>query len=211
MALPPLKSLGLGRINMENQLIFRLLTLLLIISFVGHRGYYTRKYSQENGGESEEPEGSKAGSLLFILALVATVVYLVNPVWMSWAALPLPLWLRWVGVGLALSGFALLQWAQNTLGANWSDAPQMLEGQVMVTGGPYRWVRHPIYSAFLLILGSTLLITANWFIGLMWIGSTSIEVIARVRFEELLMLDRFDEQYRDYMQETGRLIPRLVR
>ena len=46
---------------------------------------------------------------------------------MAWASLPLPLWLRWVGVGLGLSGFALLQWAQNTLGANWSDAPRMLD------------------------------------------------------------------------------------
>lgn len=195
--------------NIES--IFRLLTLLLLVGFVAHRGYYTRKYSQANDDGREEAGGSKAGGLLFILALVATVAYLVNPQWMSWAALSLPSWLRWAGVGLALSGFTLLQWAQNTLGANWSDEPQMLEDQVMVTGGPYHWVRHPIYSAFLLILGSTLLITDNWFIGLTWIGSTSIEVISRVRFEEQLMLDRFGEQYRDYMRETGGLFPRLVR
>lgn len=196
---------------MDNELIFRLLTLLLLVGFVAHRGYYTRKYHHANEVGSEEPGGSKAGGLLFILALAATFAYLIDLKWMSWAALPLALWLRWLGVGLALCGFALLQWAQNTLGGNWSDAPQMLDDQVMVTGGPYHLVRHPIYSAFLIILGSTLLITANWFIGLMWLGSTSIEVISRVRFEEQLMLDRFGEQYRDYMQETGSLTPRLIR
>jgi len=129
---------------------------------------------------------------------------------MSWAALPLPTWLRWIGVGIAILGFTLLQWSQNTLGKNWSDAPRMLNDQRLVSDGPYRWVRHPIYTAFLLILGSMLFITANWLIGLMWIGATSIEVISRARFEEGLMLDGFGDQYRVYMQETGRFLPRLT-
>jgi protein-S-isoprenylcysteine O-methyltransferase Ste14 len=55
-----------------------------------------------------------------------------------------------------------------------------------------------------------LFITANWLIGLMWIGATSIEVISRARFEEGLMIDRFGDQYREYMQETGRFVPRLT-
>jgi protein-S-isoprenylcysteine O-methyltransferase Ste14 len=128
---------------------------------------------------------------------------------MRWADLPFPAWLRWTGVGIALVGFMLLQWSQNTLGKNWSDTPRLLKEQSLVTSGPYRWVRHPIYTAFLLILGSTFLISANWMIGLTWIGMAVLEVASRISYEESLMLESFGDQYREYMKRTGRLLPRI--
>jgi protein-S-isoprenylcysteine O-methyltransferase Ste14 len=114
-------------------------------------------------------------------------------------------------VGLAVLGFSLLQWAQNTLGKNWSDTPRMMEAQKLITSGPYRFIRHPIYTAFLLILGSALFISANWFIGLTWLGMTVLEVASRISFEETLMLEYFGDQYRVYSKSTGRLVPRLSR
>jgi protein-S-isoprenylcysteine O-methyltransferase Ste14 len=128
---------------------------------------------------------------------------------MRWADLPFPVWLRWTGVALTLLGFALLQWSQNTLGKNWSDRPRLLKEQSLVTNGPYRYVRHPIYTAFLLILGSTFLISANWMIGLTWIGMSALEVASRISYEESLMLESFGDQYRDYMKKTGSLFPRI--
>ena len=130
---------------------------------------------------------------------------------MAWSALPLPAWLRWLGVAIALTGFALLQWSQQSLGKNWSDSPLLLKGQEMIASGPYRWIRHPIYAAFLLILGSPLLISANWFVGGMWIGMTGLDVASRVRAEEAMMVGQFGEQYHAYVQRTGRLLPRLLR
>ena len=118
--------------------------------------------------------------------------------------------MRWSGVGIALAGFALLQWAQNTLGKNWSDTPRMIKEQSLITSGPYHFVRHPIYTAFLLILGSTLLISANWLIGLAWISMTVLEVISRIGFEEQLMMEYFGDQYHKYMKRTGKLFPRLM-
>jgi protein-S-isoprenylcysteine O-methyltransferase Ste14 len=86
----------------------------------------------------------------------------------------------------------------------------MMADQALITSGPYRFIRHPIYTAFLLILGSTLLISANWLIGLTWLGMTLIEVISRIGFEENLMLEYFGDRYREYMKTTGRLLPRLL-
>ena len=94
---------------------------------------------------------------------------------------------------------------------NWSDAPNLLEGQEMVASGPYRWIRHPIYAAFLLILGSLLLISANWFVGAMWIGMTSLDVASRMNAEEAMMLGQFGERYQAYMRRTGRLFPRILK
>jgi protein-S-isoprenylcysteine O-methyltransferase Ste14 len=85
----------------------------------------------------------------------------------------------------------------------------MIKEQALITSGPYHFIRHPIYTAFLLILGSTLLISANWMIGTAWIGMTVLEITSRIGFEESLMLEYFGDQYREYMKRTGQLLPRL--
>jgi protein-S-isoprenylcysteine O-methyltransferase Ste14 len=192
--------------------IFRIALPAMIIAFVLHRGYYVRKHGREENTLKKREEGlaSKIAGLLGMIGFISVLVYAINPAWLAWAALPLPLWLRWAGVGIALLGFALLQWSQTTLGKNWSDTPRMIKEQSLVTSGPYRLIRHPIYTAFVLILGSTLLISANWLIGLAWLGMTILELVSRIRFEEGLMLEYFGDQYREYMKRTGRLLPKLI-
>jgi protein-S-isoprenylcysteine O-methyltransferase Ste14 len=199
---------------MQSELIYRLLLLALFVGFVAFRGYFQRKFGRPDEDTVKQRSGStaeKIANLLSIPALVATFLYIVYPAWMSWASLPLPDWLRWVGVVIAGLGFALLQWAHQALGRNWSDQPRLMKDQSLVTSGPYHWIRHPIYAAFLLVMSAPLLISANWFIGFLWLGLTALEVMGRMRFEEGLMIETFGEQYQLYMQTTGRLIPRLVR
>jgi protein-S-isoprenylcysteine O-methyltransferase Ste14 len=191
---------------------FRAIVAAILVGFIAHRGFYTRRVQHSTDAVLEQPEthlGSRIAGALALAALLATAVYVSFPAWLSWAALPLPIWLRWLGLAVALAGFGLLQWAQITLGRNWSDAPKMLASQALVAEGPYRWVRHPIYAAFLLILGSLLLISANWLVGGSWIAMTSLDIASRMETEEVMMLRRFGEQYRAYMARTGRLLPRL--
>ena len=196
---------------MQTQTIFRILLPILIITFAMHRGYYVRKHGQEENTLKKREEGlaSRIAGILGMLGFVAILIYAINPGWLSWASLPFPIWLRWTGVILTLLGFVLLQWAQNTLGKNWSDTPRMIQEQSLITSGPYQFIRHPIYTAFLLILGPTLLISANWLIGLAWLGMTTLEIASRIGFEEALMLEYFGDRYREYMKRTGRLLPRI--
>ncbi len=196
-----------------NESIFRVILPLLILAFVAHRGYYINKHSRPEDDtmkKREEGIASKIASVLGMIGLIATITFVINPNWLAWASLPVPAWLRWIGVAIALTGFALLQWAQITLGKSWSDKPRMMTEQALITDGPYRIIRHPIYTAFIFILGSTLFISANWLIGLSWIGMTVLEIISRIRFEEGLMLEYFGDQYREYMQKTGKLFPKVL-
>ena len=197
---------------METETVFRIILPVLIISFALHRGYYVRKHGGEQNTLKKREEGlvSKVAGLLGLLGFTAILIYAIHPAWLSWSALSLSPWMRWTGVGIALLGFALLQGAQDTLGKNWSDTPRMIQEQSLITSGPYQFIRHPIYTAFLLILGSTLFISANWLIGLTWIGMTVLEVASRIDYEENLMLEYFGDQYREYMKRTGRLLPRFT-
>jgi len=191
----------------------RILLPALIIVFALHRGYYVKNHSKSEEAtlkKREEGLASKISGVLGAIGLISTIAFVIDPTWLAFASLSFPIWLRWAGVAFALAGFALLQWAQVTLGKSWSDTPRMMKEQALITSGPYQFIRHPIYTAFMLILGSALLISANWFIGLAWLGMTILEVASRVGFEESLMLEYFGDQYRDYMKKTGRLLPRWI-
>ena len=191
---------------------FRFIVAALLIAFVAHRGFYTRKARQRAEAVQRHlapGRGSRVAGQLAVPALVGSLLYVVTPSWMAWSALALPLWTRWLGVAVALSGFALLQWSQRTLATNWSDAPALLAGQELIVRGPYRWIRHPIYAAFLLILGSLLLVSANWFVGGLWIAMTALDVVDRMNAEEAMLIGQFGEDYSAYAATTGRLFVRL--
>ncbi len=198
--------------------VFRIILPTLIIAFAAHRGYYVKNHSQREDNtlkKREEGLASKISGVFGLIDFISVIAFVINPGWLTFGNLSFPVWLRWTGVMLALAGFALLDllsksWAQVTLGKSWSDTPRMLKDQTLVTSGPYLFIRHPIYTAFVLILGSTLLISANWFIGLAWLGMTVLEVVSRIGFEESLMLEYFGDQYREYMKKTGQLLPRLI-
>jgi protein-S-isoprenylcysteine O-methyltransferase Ste14 len=132
---------------MENELAFRIIFLVLLTAFIVHRGYYTRRHNYHEGNtlkKREEGTISKIAGLLGMIGFVGTIIFVINSNWLAWTTIPLPTSLRWTGCGIALAGFALLQWAQNTLGKNWSDTPRMMKEQRLVTSGPYHWIRHPI-------------------------------------------------------------------
>ena len=194
--------------------LFRIILPVLIITFAAHRGYYVKNFSQPEAvtvKKRQDGLASKVSRLLAMIGFVSVIVFVAKPSWLAFASLSFPDRLHWAGVVLALAGFALLQWAQVTLGKSWSDTPRMMKEQTLITSGPYQSIRHPIYTAFILILSSPLLISANWLIGLTWMGMTITEVASRIGFEESLMLEYFGDQYREYMNQTGRLLPRLIK
>jgi protein-S-isoprenylcysteine O-methyltransferase Ste14 len=77
----------------------------------------------------------------------------------------------------------------------------------LITGGPYRHVRHPMYSDMMLWLVSFVLITANWFYAITISTGLAILFTVRIPDEERMMIERFGEQYKAYMKQTKRLVP----
>lgn len=120
----------------------------------------------------------------------------------------LPHGLAWPCIGLAvlLLGLAFACWARVALGRNWSATVQLKQGHELVTAGPYRWVRHPIYTGMLTgVLGSALVI-GEWR-GLVALALVLASFSYKLRHEESWMRVQFGDAYVEYMRRTKALIP----
>ena len=146
--------------------------------------------------------------LVSVLATVVPVAYVVAPRWLEWAALPLPAGLQWLGAALGILSIPLLLWAHRALGRNFNLPDGFQERQSLVTGGPYRRVRHPMYTTFALFAWAAFLLSANWFVGSVLLGYCRL-AFAMAGQEEALLIEKFGQPYRQYMQHTGRCLPRL--
>lgn len=135
--------------------------------------------------------------------------YLFNPRVLAWADFPLPYSLRWAGAFLSVVALILAAWVHRELGLNFSPYLRIRGQHRLVTTGPYRYVRHPMYTVFFLIFLGYLLLTANWFVGGIGIVTLIVVMIVRTPKEERMLLERFGEEYRAYMARTGRYLPKL--
>jgi len=112
----------------------------------------------------------------------------------------------WIGLALTIAGVALAIVARFYLGRNWSGWVTIKEDHTLVRTGPYAFVRHPIYSGFLLgILGTAL--ASGRFAMLIGLGLAPLVLTMKVRVEEKFMTEHFGEQYLEYKRRTKALIP----
>jgi protein-S-isoprenylcysteine O-methyltransferase Ste14 len=195
----------------NNDVPYRLSLALLCLLGLGIRIYYHRL-----PGRTARAVSYREGSLSVafqrtcgLAGMALVIVYLVHPPWLSWAALPVPGWLRWLGAAGGTVGLLLLWWTHRALGTNFAPVLHVTQDQTLVTAGPYRWVRHPMYGAMYLITGSIFLLSGVWLIGILYWGSLTLVLVTRVGREEALMTETFGDEYRAYALRTGRFLPRL--
>jgi protein-S-isoprenylcysteine O-methyltransferase Ste14 len=195
-----------------NENIFRISAALILFTAIAISSYFRLKADQDTGEKiSRKADGTammtviKLGGLLLWLS---PLVYLINPQWMAWSKIGLPEWVRWLGVGSGLLCVVLIYWLFSSIGSGITATSATRAEHKLVTSGPYRWVRHPLYT-----VGSSLFISFgfmadNWFIPVLGILAF-IGMAARTPKEEANLIEKFGNEYREYMKHTGRFLPKF--
>jgi protein-S-isoprenylcysteine O-methyltransferase Ste14 len=197
---------------MKEESIFRGIAATLLVAALSVSTYHRHRAEQA----SEEKISWREEGLPTIIALrssglallLSVMAYLLNPRWMKWSSLRLPAWLRWSGAGLGAACLPLSYWVFSTIGKNITPTVETRENHELVTNGPYRWVRHPLYSVGTSFFISLSVLAANWLMGLASLLVLAM-LLVRLPKEEAKLIERFGNEYREYMKRTGRFFPRL--
>jgi protein-S-isoprenylcysteine O-methyltransferase Ste14 len=166
-----------------------------------------RFWGSRGGGPILDEEGSDRSFWMIVLGMLAAfflppVEYITLPEF-----LPRASWMQVTGLALIILGVILFIWARRTLGTFYSGHVSVVDGQPLVQGGPYRFIRHPAYAGYLLMsLG----------LGLGYSSLTGLAadfllllpaVIYRLRVEDNLLAGHFGAQFKEYASKISRLIP----
>lgn len=200
---------------MDQEWLFRIILIVLYCLFTIIRINYNR-IARKNGTLKSTRKESKIRLTILQLYIGLTVVlfflYIFFSQWFAWAKISnYPISIRWVGVIFGGGAIVLFFFVHKSLGANFSYTLEIKENQKLITSGPYQYIRHPMYTAFLLLHIAIALITGNWFFAMIWVGGLLVIFILRIHREEAMLIEQFGFEYEEYMKKTGRLFPKIFR
>ena len=192
--------------------IFRILAAMILFTGIGISSYFRRKADRESGETiSRNVDGTPMMTVIKIGGLIlwlSPLVYLINPAWMAWSKIGLPEWVRWLGVGLGILCVLGIYWLFSSIGSGITPTSATRKEHKLVTSGPYRWIRHPLYSFASSLFIAFGMMADNWFIALLGILAF-IAMASRTPKEEENLIAKFGDEYREYMKRTGRYLPKL--
>ena len=128
---------------------------------------------------------------------------------LDFADYALPNWLGWAGIVLFAFAIWLLWRSHHDLGRHWTVTVALRFEHELITGGVYKYMRHPMYSAHLLWAIAQIMILHNWIAGYSFLIAQIPFYVIRIKNEEAMMIEQFGADYEAYMKKTGRLIPKL--
>jgi protein-S-isoprenylcysteine O-methyltransferase Ste14 len=189
--------------------VWNLVFLIGMIVYVSIRGVFGGRTKRNEKVVSRVDTRDRAlVAVVFLGSIILPALYLFTP-WLGFADYRLPAFIPWYGAVVMVIALWLFWRAHVDLGLNWSITLEMRKDHELIVHGLYRRIRHPMYAAIFLFAVAQALLLQNWLAG--WAGFVTFAILYLVRTprEEKMMCEVFGESYRDYMQRTGRLWPRL--
>jgi len=195
---------------MSSELIFRATFSFLWFVFFGIFGWVAHSTRWSAGRRTSRRTNEFRGVALVFAAVyfAGALVYALVPSWILLLSMPLPAAFRLFMMGVAVLGMLFVLWALRTLGRNWAPSVSGVRmDTVLVTAGPYGLIRHPIYFGAFVFLVAQALIAANLILLLPTLALVTL-LYMQLPEEERVLIQRFGDDYREYMKRTPRFIPR---
>jgi protein-S-isoprenylcysteine O-methyltransferase Ste14 len=192
-----------------DEIFFKASLGVLIVFFFLIRAPSVMKASKTEKVKDDKPQRERILVLLNFIGMIGLpVVYILTP-WLDQFRINAPEIIRVSGIVFYTLGLLLLIWVHWTLGQHWSMMLKLGQNHNLVTGGPYSRIRHPMYTYFYIMVIATALISTNLLVGTFGIIAWTLLYLVRINDEESMLLEEFGEEYQAYMEQTGRLIPKL--
>jgi protein-S-isoprenylcysteine O-methyltransferase Ste14 len=197
---------------MNTETIFRLITFSTLLISAGISIYFRLKADRETGQTiSRSVDGNILMTIIRLGGLIlwlSPILYVLNPGWMEWSKIGLSDELRWLGVGLGILCVFGIYWLFSNISNNITPTSITRREHKLITSGPYRWVRHPLYTIGASLFVSFGMMADNWFIALLGLLMFIVMAI-RTPKEEANLIEKFGDEYRNYMKNTGGFLPKL--
>jgi protein-S-isoprenylcysteine O-methyltransferase Ste14 len=160
---------------------------------------------------SEQRVSSQEKFILFLLLIGMFILPLIYSAstWLDFANYSLPVWAGWLGIALLLGALFVFWRAHADLGLNWSPSLEIREKHQLITKGIYGVIRHPMYASQWLWVIAQPLLLQNWIVGFVNLLIFIPFYMLRVQAEEKMMVDTFGDEYREYMKQTGGVLPKI--
>jgi protein-S-isoprenylcysteine O-methyltransferase Ste14 len=148
----------------------------------------------------------------YVLPLLAAFYLLSRPEanygWLGARFVPASDDAAWIGVALTALGVGMAFWARWHLGANWSGVVTLKEGHELIRSGPYRNIRHPIYTGILLALLGTA-VAVGEVRALLAVAIAWLSFYTKARREESFLTQEFGDRFAEHRRHTGMFLPRF--
>lgn len=188
-------------------IIFRVITGFLLVMQTATRLWITRQKQPSTGSRFAHKERELFFIRLTGAAMLLAYVYAFFPDTKG-LDFYVPVPLRLAGALLMLAGNILFLLAHIYLGKQWSAELEIQPGHKLIVNGIYRWIRHPMYTGFLIFGLGLLFLSAN-ILGCAYLPAVAVMIYFRLPSEEALLIDEFGEEYLEYRKTTSTLFPGL--
>jgi protein-S-isoprenylcysteine O-methyltransferase Ste14 len=192
--------------------IFRISAAAILLSALGISVFFRSKADRDTAEKVSTKDESKPIYLTLrlggLLLWFSPLIYAIAPALFAWSKMGLPDWARWVGVLTGISTLGLVYWMFKSIGTGITPTVATRKEHKLSTSGPYRWIRHPLYSFGTLAFLSLGVIADSWFMVLA-AALAFLLLSLRTPSEEAHLIEKFGDEYREYMKHTGRYLPKL--
>ncbi len=188
--------------------VFKLVYFILLVLITFARRAAPRRTRRLAAAEKHR---SPLETLLLYLSTFASLLPLVFvfTTWLDFANYQLPMWIGWMGA-IVLAGSGYLVWrTHRDLGRSWTPSVTFRDGDYLITDGIFDTLRFPIYTSQLLWGIAQMLMLHNWIAGFAYLITVTPRIFLRIRNVEKSMMEKFGDEYREYKDKTGGIIPKL--
>jgi protein-S-isoprenylcysteine O-methyltransferase len=183
-------------------------TAIFVGSFLAFSFVTSSVHKRERGSDQGQDRDGGSRRMIYLLSFLGIGLALGGPFLLPSARIALPHAAVFaVAIALLWAGILLYRWAALTLGAFFRTQVTLLDGQRLITRGPYRLLRHPAYTGGILVYAGIGLATGNWLSAIAMPLSLIIAYGRRIRIEEPVLRERFGAEFEANRARTWAIIP----